>query len=108
MKSLNDFCPDPQKVLAHDPQTLGKHLLGCLSGTDEPNIERAIITKTLSSNYHQSFQQEIGQAIEKGFDWLLAQCLLGETPYNRDLIYLTRRGKSEAAEYDAACADGEQ
>jgi hypothetical protein len=107
MKPLSLLCPNPQQVLTHNPQALGKHVLGCLSGTEEPNIERAIIAKTLSSHYHQSFQQEIGQAIEGALDWLMTQCLLGETPYSRDLVYLTRRGKRAAAEYDSACADGE-
>jgi hypothetical protein len=107
MKSLSQFCPDPQKVLTHNPQDLGKHVLGCLSGTTEPNIERAIIAKTLSSHYHQSFQQEIGQAIEGALDWLMKQCLLGETPYSHELLYLTRRGKKAAAEFDSACAEGE-
>ena len=107
MKPLNELCPDPQKVLLHNPETLGHHVLGCLSGTNEPNIERAIIAKTLSSRYHESFQHAIGHAIEGALDWLMTQCLLGETPYSRDLLYLTRRGKEAAAEYDSACAEGE-
>jgi hypothetical protein len=107
MKPLSELCPDPQKVLGHAPDKLGKHVLGCLSGTNEPNIERAIIAKTLASNYHQSFQQKIGESIEVALDWLMTQCLLGETPYSHDLLYLTRRGKEAAAEYDSACAEGE-
>jgi hypothetical protein len=107
MKPLSKVCPDPQKLLSHTPESLGKHVLCCLSDTNEPNIERAIIARTLASGYHQSLQQEIGQSVEAALEWLLRQCLLGEKPYSHDLIYLTRRGKEAAAEYDSACAEGE-
>jgi hypothetical protein len=106
MKPLTDVCPDPKAVLELGPEKLGHHVLGCLSGTDEPNIERAIIAKTLSSHYHESFRQEIIRAIEGAVEWLLQQCLLGEQPYNQDLIFLTRRGEEAAAEYQKACAEG--
>ena len=108
MKPLSDSCPDPQKVLELAPERLGQHVLGCLSGTRETNIERAIVAKTLSSQYHQSFQQEVAHAIEGALDWLMGQCLLGERPYSQDLIFLTRRGKEAAAEYQAACLEPER
>src|ERR1700683_3279251 len=101
MKPLSDVCPDPKKVLALEPEKLGHHVLGCLSTTDEPNIERAIIAKKLASNYHESFQHEIAHAIEEALGWLTAQCLLGASPYNQDLIFLTRRGKKVAADYQS-------
>lgn len=98
MKPLTNVCPDPKQVLELEPEKLGPRVLGCLSGTSEPHIERAMITKTLSSNYHQSFQQDIAQAIERAIDWLIAQCLLGASPYDQNLILLTPRGKQAAAE----------
>jgi hypothetical protein len=101
MKPLSDLFPDPEKVLDLEPEKLGQHVLGCLSGTTEPNIERAIIAKTLSSNYHQSFQNKIAHAIEQALDWLIAECLLGASPYNQDLLFLTGRGKEVAANYQA-------
>jgi hypothetical protein len=101
MKSLTDVCPDPKKVLGLKPEQLGQHVLGCLSNTNEPNIERAIIAKTLSSNYHQGFQNDIAHAIEEAVSWLSAECLLGARPYNQDLIYLTQRGKKAASDYES-------
>jgi hypothetical protein len=101
MKPLTDVCPDPTKVLELELETLGQHVLSCLTDTDEPNIKRAIIARTLSSDYHQSFQNEIAHAIERALDWLLAQCLLGASPYDPNLIFLTQRGKKAASDYAA-------
>jgi hypothetical protein len=102
MKPLTDVYPDPKKVLDLEPEELGQHVLGCLSGTKEPNIERAIIAKTLSSNYHESFQHEIAHAVEEALAWLAAQCLFATSPYDQNLIFLTRRGKKVAADYRAS------
>lgn len=99
MKPLADVCPDPQQVLELEPEKLGHHVLGCLGETNEPNIKRAIIAHTLASDYHQSFQGEIRAAIEKALDWLIGQCLLGATPYDHDLIFLTQTGKDAVANY---------
>jgi hypothetical protein len=106
MKPLSDLYPDPKKVLELKPEELGQHVLGCLSHTFEPNIKRAIIARTLSSNYHQSFHDEIAHAIDKAIDWLMAQCLLGAGPNDENLIFLTQRGEKAAAEYAAEhCVD---
>jgi hypothetical protein len=98
MKPLNEVCPDPEKVLLLEPEKLGHHVLDCLSGSKEPNIERATIAKTLASDYHQSVQGEISHAVEKAIDWLLGQCLLGASPFNKDLIDLTRPNKKTAVD----------
>ena len=99
MKPLNSVCPDPQKVLDLEPEELGHHVLHCLSDTNEPNIKRAIIAKHLASDYHPDFEQQIAHAIEEALGWLATQCLLGASPYDQDLIFLTRRGKKVAEGY---------
>jgi len=101
VKPLSDVCPDPKTVLDLEPEKLGRHVLSCLGDTNEPNIKRAIIARTLASNYHQSFYDQIASAIERALDWLLAQCLLGSTPNDQNLIFLTRQGKEAATAYAA-------
>ncbi|MBS1988869.1 MAG: hypothetical protein JSS86_18685 [Cyanobacteria bacterium SZAS LIN-2] len=101
MKPLKDVRPDPQEVLDLEPEQLAPDVLHCLSGTTEPNIKRAIIAKHLASDYHESLQHEIAHAIQEALGWLFAQCLLGASPYDQDLIFLTRRGKKVAADYKA-------
>jgi len=101
MKPLTDICPDPKTLLELEPEKLGHHVLGCLSDINDRNIERAIIAKTLSSNYHQSFCGQVAQAVNGAVDGLIAQCLLGVPPYDQNLIFLTRRGKKEADAYAA-------
>jgi hypothetical protein len=101
MKPLSEVFPDPKKVVDLAPEKLGQHLLDCISETEEPNIKRAIIAKTLSSNYHPKFHDEIAHAIETAIDWLIAQCLLGASPYDPNLIFLTQRGKRAATRYAA-------
>ena len=105
MRPLVDVCPDPKEVLELGPEKLGQRLVGCLSDTDEPNIERAIIARTLSSGYHQSFQQDIADAVERAIDWLIGQCVLGASPIDQNLVSLTRPSKKLAADYRAEIKD---
>ena len=99
MKKLTEICPDPKKLIELEPEKLGHHVLGYLNDVDEPKIKRAAIAKTLAADYHPSFQHEIAHAIEEALGWLSSQCLLGVSPYDPDLIFLTRRGKRAAADY---------
>jgi hypothetical protein len=108
MKPLKEVCPDPKEVLEVEPEALAHHVLHCLSGTDEPNIKRAIIAKHLANDYHESFQHEIAHAIQEALGWLFAQCLLGASPYDQDLIFLTRRGKKVASDYKEEMAKSKQ
>ena len=99
MKPLKDVCPEPKHVIDMETDKLGHHVLGCLTDTNEPNIKRAIIARHLASHYHEDWQHEIAHAVQEAIGWLFAQCLLGESPYDPDLIFLTRRGKKVAADY---------
>jgi hypothetical protein len=101
MKPLSDVIPDPKEVLQLGPEKLGQHVLDCLSDTNEPNIQRAIIARTLSSGYHQSFQNSIAVAIEEAVDWLITQCVLGASPIDQDLVSLTLPSKKVLADYRA-------
>ncbi len=101
MKPLKEVCADPKKVLEMEPEKLGEHVLHCLHASNEPNIKRAIIAKHLASHYHEDFQHEIAHAVEEALGWLTSQCLLGASPYDQDLIFLTRRGKKVAAGYQS-------
>lgn len=101
MKPLKEVCPDPEKVLELEPEELGPHVLHCLDDSGEPNVKRAAIAQHLSSHYHKDFQHEMAHAIEEALGWLTSQCLLGASPYDHDIIFLTRRGKKVAADYRA-------
>ena len=102
MKPLKDVLPDPDKILAAEPEELAPHVLHCLNNPanpDEPNIKRAIIARHLAEGYHSSLQHDIAHAIQEAVQWLFAQCLVGASPYDQDLIFLTRRGKKVASDY---------
>jgi hypothetical protein len=101
MNPLSEVCPDPKKVLALEPEKLSAHVLVCLHDLSDEHMERKAIAKTLCSNYHESFHESVAHAVEAALDWLLAQCLLGATPYDQNLIFLTQHGKKAAADYEA-------
>ena len=105
MKPLKDVCPDPDQVLAAEPEELAPHVLHCLSNTTEPNIKRAIIARHLADDYHASLQHDIAHAIQEAVQWLFAQCLVGASPYDPELIFLTRRGKKVASDYKEEIAN---
>jgi len=96
MKPHMDAGPSSKKLLALEPVNPGHQMLSCLPGTNEPNIERAIIERVLSSNYHPSFQHELTHALEEALGWISVQCLLGASPYNHDLMMLMQRDKKSS------------
>jgi len=102
MKHLSEIYPDPQKVIELEPERLGQHVLSWLHSSNEANIKRADVAKTLSSNYHPSFQHKVAHAVEQALGWLVVDCLLGESPYDQDLLYVTDRGKQAASDYQSA------
>ncbi len=99
MKSLKDVIPDPQKVVDLEPEELGKHVLHVLHTGDGTEIKRKEISKNLASDYHKDFHHAVSHAIEEALGWLAQQCLMGASPYDQDLIFLTRRGKKVAGDY---------
>ncbi len=100
MKPLKDVCPYPKKVVELEPEKLGKHVLHCLHNANGADIKRADIAKQMASDYHQDFQHEVAHAIEEALGWLANQCLMGASPYDQDLIFLTRRGKAAVTDYE--------
>jgi hypothetical protein len=99
MKSLKDVVPDPQKVTDLEPEELGKHVLHVLHSGEGTDIKRSEISKNLASHYHPDFHHAVAHAVEEALGWLAQQCLMGASPYDQDLIFLTRRGKKVASDY---------
>jgi hypothetical protein len=99
MKSLKDVIPDPNKVVELEPEELGKHVLHVLHSGEGTDIKRSEISKNMASHYHQDFHHAVSHAVEEALGWLAQQCLMGASPYDQDLIFLTRRGKKVAGDY---------
>jgi hypothetical protein len=97
-ESLTKAYPDPEKVIALKPETLGHHILHVLHLTNEPN-KRQDVAEHLASHYHPDFQHDVKHAVEKALGWLVEQTLLGATPYDQDLLYVTTHGKETAEGY---------
>ncbi len=98
-KSLKESYPDPKKVIALGPETLGHHILHVLHLTNEPHNKRQDVADHLASHYHPDFQQDVKHSINTALGWLVEQTLLGATPYDQDLLYVTTHGKETAEGY---------
>ncbi len=98
MRPLTETHPDPKKIIELEPEQLGPHVLASINSSKEP-VKRADIAKTLSSHYHESFQHEVAHAVEEALGWLATQCLLGASPYDEDMVFVTRRGQKTVAEF---------
>lgn len=98
-ETLTKSYPDPQKVLTLEPETLGHHILHVLHLTNEPHTKRQEVAEHLASDYHPDFQKEVRHAVDKALGWLVEQTLLGATPYDQDLLYVTTHGKETAEGY---------
>lgn len=103
MKPLTELIKDPKKILGMEPEELGPQVLHCL--TTGKDIKRAEIAKTLAAPYHEDFRHKVAHVIEEAIGWLEMQCLMGATPYDQDLIFVTRRGQKFAEEYGEIPAD---
>ncbi len=100
MKSLKRAFPDAKKLIELEPEQLGKHVLACLHSADGEKIKRAHIAKEMASDYHEDFHHQVAHAIEEALGWLANQCLMGASPYDQDLIFLTRRGKAAVTDHE--------
>lgn len=92
MKSLKEVIPDAADLIKMDLQYLGHAILHCVHTSSDP-VKRKGLAKTLAQPYHADAQHEVALAIEEALGWLGAQCFLGASPYDEDLIFLTRLGK---------------
>jgi len=99
MKALKDSYPDPKKVVALEPETLGHHILHILHLAKEPNNKRQDVVDHLASDYHPDVQQDVKHAVDVALGWLAEQMLVGATPYDHDLLYVTNQGKERADGY---------
>lgn len=96
MKALKDSYPDPEKVVALEPETLAHHILHILHLAPEPNNKRQDVVDHLASDYHPDFQDKVKHAVDKALGFLAEQMLVGATPYDHDLLYVTQQGKDKA------------
>jgi hypothetical protein len=99
MKPLKEVCPEPKKVLQLEPEELGQHILHCLSSAKDATLKRATIARDMAAHYEESCRHDVAHAVEEALGWLFAQCMLGASPYDQDLVFLTRRGKKMASDY---------
>ena len=94
MKHLKDLIPDASAVLKMDLKNLGHAVLHCVHSSKEP-LKRKELAKTLAEPYHSDFRHDVAHAVEEALGWLGAQCFLGASPYDEDLIFITRLGKDQ-------------
>ncbi|HEY9678312.1 MAG TPA: hypothetical protein V6C76_09905 [Drouetiella sp.] len=99
MKTLKQVLPDEKNVVGLEPEDLGKHVLHILHLNKDKEVKRKDIAKEMAKDYHKDFHSEIAHAVEEALGWLAQQCLMGASPYDQDLIFLTRRGLKVADEY---------
>jgi hypothetical protein len=100
MKPLKEVCPDPKKVLDLEPSQLGHHVLHCLTNANDSKIKRGGIAQFLASHYPKDFQHDIAHAVEEALGWLAAQCLMGASPYDQDMVFVTRAGLKYAENHE--------
>lgn len=99
MKPLKDAYPDPDKVVALEPEKLGHHILRTLHLAQEPHNKRQEVIDHLASTYHPDSHNQVKAAVDKALGWLVEQMLIGATPYDQDLLYVTSHGKEVAESY---------
>lgn len=109
MKDLHDTIPDPDAVLALEPEELGATILFLLrarGGSFHPhNCMMEILNggdpSRGTSNYPQSRRQEIAIAVSEAFAWLGAQGLITPKPGDTGgWMILSRRARRFESEED--------
>ncbi len=94
MKNLKEVIPDAAALLKMDLEKLGHAVLHCVHSSPDP-VKRKGLAKKMAEPYHSDVQHEVSHAIEEALGWLASQCLLGASPYEEDLMFVTRRGQDE-------------
>lgn len=99
MKPLNESYPDPDKVASLEKETLAHHILHTLHLAKEPHNKRQDVIDNLVSSYHPEHHGKVKTAVDTALGWLVEQMLVGATPYDQDLLYVTSHGKEIAEGY---------
>jgi hypothetical protein len=94
MKSLKEICPDAAEVVKMDLHKLAHAVLHCVHTSPEP-VKRKDLAKNIAEAYPADFRQQVAHAVQEALGWLGAQCLLGASPYDEDLIFVTRMGQDQ-------------
>lgn len=94
MKSLKELFPEAADVLKLDLQKLSHAVLHCVHSSPDP-VKRKDLAKNISDAYPKDVRHEVAHAVQEALGWLGAQCFLGASPYDEDLMFVTRLGKDE-------------
>jgi hypothetical protein len=94
MKSLKEIYPEAAEVVKMDLKKLSHAVLHCVHTSKEP-VKRKEVARHMAEAYPEGARHQIAHAIQEALGWLGAQCFLGASPYDEDLIFVTRLGQEQ-------------
>jgi hypothetical protein len=94
MKSLKDLYPEAAEVVKMDLQKLSHAVLHCVHSSAEP-IKRKDLARNMAEAYPENLRHQVAHAVQEALGWLGAQCFLGASPYDEDLVFVTRLGQEQ-------------
>jgi uncharacterized protein (TIGR02391 family) len=98
MPTLHDLIPDPQSVLALEPEELAGLALELISSS-EPNVPSRLHPTSFTSPetlgaFPQEIREQIAYAMAEGWNWLVQEGLIAPRPADTfGWHFITRRGK---------------
>lgn len=114
MPSLNEIIPDPEVLIALEPEELGLRMLPALARW--PAWQGLLSARTFTEKharpnapgqgtaiggpYPPQFRAEIGQAIREAWQWLVGSALLLPSPTHESAYVLSRRAEQIARAED--------
>ena len=97
MQSIYSLIPDPETLLALEPEELAGHVLECLnsvSSSERGQFNRYNFTlPSALKEYPDQYQNEISHALMEAWVWLENEGFLAPKPEQQDSwVFITRRG----------------
>jgi len=107
VKNFHEILPNPDVILALDPEELAGYVMEYLNAVPTQNanyqLNRAVfISHQTVKDYPQELQEEILCALTEAWVWLLREGLIAPRPLENqgEFIFITRRGKRVKNKHD--------
>jgi uncharacterized protein (TIGR02391 family) len=99
MKPISQIVPNPEDLLALQPEELGRVLLEYINTCDVIQLERVsrynlTHQADVVKGYDQQFRDRVRHALMEGWAWLEREGLIAPSPdTDRESVFITRRGQ---------------
>jgi hypothetical protein len=91
---LKKIVTEEKQLIDLPVEKLAEHVLYCINAQSTNPIKRSGLAMGLLREYPREYVPQSLYAVEEALLWLEKELLIGLDPVDRELVFITRRGKN--------------